>query len=736
MAFILRLKQGLTSLFSIAFALCFLAVLIVSFLFPLIYRNNQDLLTAALLLALFASIVICFFLAFCHFLGSLTSVAVYRVSIVLLTVMAIAEIALIAAFNTILPPIIDGGHTYAEALYLLQHHHASGNAYFKIYPNNIPITLLRYFLYRPFALVHFSNYMIIDRIFCAFVMGAGIFIAWRLVRKIADERTACIFLLMTLTCLPLFFYTLYFYTDTVIMAFPALLLYLWYRYSQSKNIGFILLLGLTLGIGDLIRPNLILFLPALIIYMFFVLNWKKVLLNTVLIGVVLGMISLSTPTIERHFGYISDPSLDMPTTHWIMMGLSHDGAYNAHDFNLTLSQPDQTAKKQADLQLIKERISTDGLSGLVKTWGIKTARTWGAGSHNYFTYAHISTNPTTAYQYLFNDQKGLTLFIIQVFYIVNLLLLLFSVIRGFKTRQADLNLLIQICLFGNFLFYVFVWEAEPRYSLLFTPFILISSAFGLRDLADAVQINKSDHLRHVPVMNTLKLITVCVLLAAVLLSASAGLYDYTQAKQPQDDYIVNQIYAAGKENAVIDAKHSVAQTFRAFGPYNHILLFERSARGKGLYQMSISDEKTGRVLFTQKFRISRIRMGRNLDFIIPRKTPNDAAEERIRLTQLNGSRGSKLQLQMNGAGPEIRDLYPSGYLMENGVHQGQADLRFKVFQSSEAPYLKKTTYWSLISLPILMLVFIGWIILRRTNEEPERIREYPALKSQAGQRIK
>ncbi|WP_262393663.1 glycosyltransferase family 39 protein, partial [Sporolactobacillus inulinus] len=62
------------------------------------------------------------------------------------------------------------------------------------------------------------------------------------------------------------FYTLYFYTDTAIIAFPVLMLYFWHRYAQSRKLRFIMILGVFLGIGQLIRPNLILFLPALAIY--------------------------------------------------------------------------------------------------------------------------------------------------------------------------------------------------------------------------------------------------------------------------------------------------------------------------------------------------------------------------------------------------------------------------------------------------------------------------------------
>ncbi|MDN3954951.1 glycosyltransferase family 39 protein [Sporolactobacillus laevolacticus] len=720
MSTILRLKQSLITLFSIAFASCFLAVLAIGFLYPMIFQHYTGLLPIALSLAMFALIVILFFLAVYRWLVRFTDPTINKISAGIFLIMVLLEVTMIITFHSIIPPIIDGGHTYVEALYLLAHGHASDSIYFKIYPNNIPITLLRYFLYSGFGLAHISNYMLIDRAFCALMLLAGIFLSWKLVGKLFDARTACLFLLIALTCLPLFFYTMYFYTDTVAIIFPIILLYLWYLYSQKGKIRYIVLIGLALGIGYLIRPNLILFLPALAIYMFFVLNWKKVLINLAIIGMLISATNFASQGVERHFGYVQDPSLSMPTYNWILLGFSRDGGYNHHDYQLSRLQPNQTSKKQAEQLEIKKRVKAYGITGLARLWAIKTARTWGAGAHGYYWYTHLSSHPTKAYQYLFNHKNQLTIFIIQVFYLVNIIFLLVSVFRYFRTKQVDLNLLIQICLFGNFIFYVFVWEAEPRYSMLFTPFILLGSVYGFKELVHALNMKKRDDPQGVQIGKRFRLVLAGSLLAAVFLCAYAGFFDYTQAKSPQQSYTVDQRYSVGKKGITVDAGHSITQTFLAYDQYNRVSIGIRDVRGAGTYHATIKNMRTGKVIFSKDFSVTKAKSKVTLKVNHGNSAIGD--EEIIKITRIKGSPGSALTFNISGKAYDQRDAYPDGRLIQSGMTSTKKDLQFMIYQTESGAYISSTAYWILFILPILMLIWYAYVSLSMDGTETDRIR--------------
>ncbi|MFD2696353.1 glycosyltransferase family 39 protein, partial [Sporolactobacillus shoreicorticis] len=716
----MRVKRILIYLFSIAFAGCFLSVLAVSLVYPLMLKQHSTLFPAmptALSLALFAFIVVLFLIAFYRWLHRRSDRASRRISISIFAIMLLFEALLIFVFHGILPPIIDGGHTYAEALYLLAHGQASDTIYFKVYPNNIPITLLRYFLYSLGSWVHFSSYMLIDRFFCALMLNAGIFISWRLMKKRFDERTACLYLIIALTCLPLFFYIMYFYTDTVAIAFPALLLYLWAVYAGSAKIRYIVLLGLALGIGNLIRPNLILFLPALVIYMFFVLNWKKAMINTAVILVLIASTLFASHGVARHFGYTADPSLSMPSIHWVMLGLSRDGGYNARDFALTHTQPNQALKKQADRAQIVTRIKQKGMGGLLHLWGVKAARTWGTGARGYYWYTHLSTHPTKAYQYLFNHRNQMTVYIIQVFYIVEIFLLIFSALRFFRTKKADMNLLIQICLFGNFIFNTFVWEAEPRYSLLFTPLVLLGAVFGFRELAYWLGHIKLEKVQAKLTGKRVRMALAGATLAAVLLCAWAGFHAYAQAQSPQRHYLIDQRYSVGKKGMTVDAHHCITQTFDASRPFNRVSFHVRNVIGEGRYRVSVTDPHSGRRFFSKEF-VPKHAPGRHT-FKIGPAVPG--SEKHMNITQIRGNPGAALNLAISGHGYEQRDAYPGGYLLQNGVRKGQKDLQFAVYQVEKGAYLSKGSYILLFTVPVLMVLFYMYTVLTMDQNKSDRL---------------
>ncbi|WKB34778.1 glycosyltransferase family 39 protein [Terrilactibacillus sp. S3-3] len=230
-----------------------------------------------LAIMLFATITVLFFLALYRIFSTMKDAWLKGMAAGLMAVILIAEIAIITLFKGIFPPAVDGGHIYSDALYLLKHGNLLQNAYYlQVYPNNVAITVIRYWLYRYVAFGNPSAFMLVDKITAAIFLNVGIYFSWKLIVRLFSMKMANVFLVMTLACLPLFLYIAYFYTDTVAILFlSALLVYLWYLYDKTKKPLYMILMGLLLAAGCEVREDLILFLPAMIIYMFFVLKWKK-----------------------------------------------------------------------------------------------------------------------------------------------------------------------------------------------------------------------------------------------------------------------------------------------------------------------------------------------------------------------------------------------------------------------------------------------------------------------------
>ncbi|MCO7127991.1 glycosyltransferase family 39 protein [Sporolactobacillus shoreicorticis] len=714
-------RKVLLSGFTYAFVIFFSFVLATALSYPFV-SGGGGAPTLIVLLVFFTLIAVLFFLAVNRFFQDLPNRTVDRVSWILFLVIGAVEVMLIAGFQSIQPPTIDGGHTYVEALYLLEHGHASGNSYFAIYPNNIPITLLRYALYKLASLFHYSNYMVIDRVFCSVVLNIGIYFAWKLMRQKSGARAGALFMLTALTCFPLIFYTLYFYTDTAVILFPSLMLYLWYLFEQSKKIRYVLLLGLSLAVGIQLRMNLILFLPALAIYMCFMLKWKKIVMILGLILIVLTAGHFTTKAIETQLGYQRDPALAMPTMHWMMLGLSPAGRYSKADFNWTMEQPDQATKKKADSARIAERIKENGPFGLMRIWTVKTFRTWGMGARGYYWYTKFNTRPTRAYHYLFGNQRQLMVWLTQVFHMTNLILLIFSAIRYLRMKKVDLRLLILICLFGNVLFYTFVWEAEPRYSLLFTPFILIGSVFGLRDVS---------HMACSRVFASERFPMVLFLIMVLLIGGIAGARTMTEKRLPHRMIAAEQPFSGGRERVVIDKEQSITQTFRPRMAYRHLAVRFSSLNGSGIYRMRLANRNTGQMIESRTFNCRKMKPGQMIEFKLNQMIhPEPGATHQINLSQVEGRPDSYLMLAANGEGFEQRDAYPEGKMFVDGKPEGKKDLLFSVYRVQNRPYLSSSVYWLLIIIPAVMLSFYGYVVLWSSQRASQIDRNGRTLPSQ------
>ncbi|MFT8362756.1 MAG: hypothetical protein ABF608_06200 [Sporolactobacillus sp.] len=693
MSFNHRLLIAFYSLFIAGFA----TVLIMALLFPISIGNSGDIGRVTFSLIISALLILVSFVSFYRWSARFNSSVQKWIAVTLFLMTGLFLIALAIYFHTIMPPLIDGGHTYVEALYLLHHHHASASSYFQIYPNNIPVTLLRYWLYRFFAVFHVHSYMLIDHFFCAGMLMASIYFSWLFTIRRFDWRMGNLFLITALTTLPLFFYTLYFYTDTVILMVPPLLALLWQSYCRTPRIRLLIVLGLSLGIGCQLRENLILFLPALIVYMMFTLRPKKWLLPLVICLTLLFTCQAVTQQISHFYGYRSNPRLSMPVTHWLMLGLSADGGYNKADYSRTLHQPTQSAKRAENWRIIKERLDHAHFINLFNLWGTKIARTWNMGAHGYYWYTEFTSHPNTTYAYLFGDRRTLVLFFIQAFYIVHLFLMLFSVLNFFRTKKLTINVLLQICLFGNLLFYTFIWEAEPRYSLLFSPYILLSSLFGLRELSQLItcELEKNGLIEK-------RQWLILTVISLLLLTGAINQHAVTEQRLARN-YSVNLPHSLGKANAQITASHWIGQSFRITAPFNRIRFAIEKVRGNARYQadLEISGQRVQRSFFAASSTDQR----QALEIRLPlQKRPYDAKAV-LTLRQVSHSDTAMLALKMNSYGYDLRDMYRGGTLLQNGQPIAKSDLQFQVYRQHQAPLIPASIYQFLLyTLELLLLI--------------------------------
>lgn len=720
------------SIFSIVFVIAILLIIIASLLFPdydwpvrgFFVGNRFHYFDVPAALLLLAVIAVLFFILLMYLFSRMGRRQLRLTAGVLWAMILTAETLIIFFFHGIQPPDFDGGHTFFQAINLLEHKYQADNLqYFQIYPNNVAITVLRYWIYRAFCFGNPAFFIPADQIACAVSLNIGIYFSWKFILSTLNQKTANLFLIMVLTCFPLFFYIVYFYTDSMTLMFPPLLLYLTHRYARTDKIRYIILFSLFLAISFQIRENMILMLPALILYIFLIKNFKKTLICLMISAVLIAGVGFAAQKYENHLGFTKNQALEMPTISWLLMGLSGNGRYNNKDYMLAMRQPTQKQKKDVNLQAIKQRIADRGAIGLSITWAVKAARTFGDGSLAYFWQTNTTTDYSVPYNYIFGHQKQLVIFIIQVFHIALLILLAFSVVRSSRKRKIDENLLIQICLFGSILFYVFVWEAEPRYALLFTLLELVGATYGLIELHDLsaafmekVKERRSYFVSALLILLCLSVLTVCV--------AVENDVPYSQTARWQELFSVDQHVSKGNKFAVVNATHQIEQTFRTAEPFNRVSIGVIGHRGRAVYQITILEkgrkQRYGQIILSS----SRIKK-RGLETIKIKNNPDQPGvhDYTLSIRRLSGSRGSQLFLGMYGKGLyEQRDIYPEGALYVNGRNMQGIDLQFQVYRLIKRTYMSSVLYGVLFILPLATLMIsiygmirIFWKPYRRTK---------------------
>lgn len=709
--------------FSTIFLFAVLLIIFLSFIFPdfdwartgLFVGRFFHYLDVPATMLLFAVILLLFYILLMRFFSRMNQTQLRVVTAILWTTVLLFEVLIIFSFHGILPPEFDGGHTYIQAINLLDHKNMSESLpYFQIYPNNIAITVIRYWVYRLLCFGHPTNFILADQITCAIGLNIGIYFTWKFIALAFNLKMANLLLILILTCFPLFLYIIYFYTDSVALMFPSMLLYLTYKFSKTDQFRYIVIIAILLAVSVQIRENMILILPALIIYILLIKNIKKTIICTAIIAVFIAGFGFAAQSYEKHLGFTKNPALQMPATSWLLMGLSYSGRYNMPDYKLTLSQPTQHQKQSADIEAIKNRIKNKEWSGLSLTWAIKAARTFGDGSQAYYWYSSNNTDYSTSYNYLFGNRKQLIVFLVQIIHIADLMLLALSAIGLLHRRKIDGNLFIQLCLFGSILFYVFVWEAEPRYSLLFTLLELSGAVYGLEELRflSTVFVRKAKQKQVYLAAAVLTLTGLFVLTAAV---AAKNYETYTLVKSPQKIYSVNQPNSKGLMDAPVNATHQVEQTFRAAGSFTHVRFEIKGKRGKALYRLSIIAKGQNHQVLGQKTVTSAKMKSRGYETIVINHEPDHRGLQDYILTikQISVSPRSELLLGMNGKGMyEQRDMYLGGALYINHVMQNAKDLQFQVYTIKESPYLNDAIYGILFLIPIIILT-IGFFGLLR-----------------------
>lgn len=376
--------------------------------------------------------------------------------------------------------------------------------YFQYYPNNIMLFVIE------IIFIKVGNLFGIKSLFSCYIMNIvfidfAMLLLFLVLRKKYDNITGIIGLLISLFFIPLFLYVPIFYSDTMSLFVPLLimLLYLYVDDNKSKtNYIIFICLGFVLFLGWQIKISSIFILIAILVD--YILNHKKIFINLLLMIIVFGISTILFKLLivnNERFEFQQNEYGSYPFTHWIMMGVeviedgksdrNAYGGYSGEDYDLSRSFATGKDAIKFNLKEYTRRVKKLGLIGYSEFLIRKGVNVWTDGY--YFSDAKISINPKNndnlIRNFIFNNENSKFLminFTQAVQYVFILTLIIGSVIKIFqKDNKFDY---LRLTIIGLFIFFLF-WEARSRYIFNYIPIFILIIIEGMMIFNDK-RINK------------------------------------------------------------------------------------------------------------------------------------------------------------------------------------------------------------------------------------------------------
>ncbi len=364
--------------------------------------------------------------------------------------------------------------------------------YFTVYQNNdfaVIIQIWFYKLIRFFGLsVNNINYI---ELFNVVFIDSSIFFLWRTVKLIKNDKFAVKVLLFSL--FNPFNYLLIFWSYTLVYSLPLTILIVYLGvillkkqlkvWQKALLCGFIMVLTV---LGYYVRPTII--IPTIALFVYWLLRSKKEKPNVKGVVLIIGAMAIAAAVtvgavrIAHNTYEYGKSSRQFPLSHWIMMGLSENGAISADDIYITFVEQNSKDMQKADIEEIKRRMSEYNVATFAKHLAVKMGVTWSDGSGNIEGFLQTDKKQSRLWNWIGGERNDLFTLFSQAFRIFVLLLVLYNVALQIRyPRKYKFRPIFGIILFGAILFYL-LWESKEIYSVPFIPFMFILGTYGIEHL--------------------------------------------------------------------------------------------------------------------------------------------------------------------------------------------------------------------------------------------------------------
>ena len=553
----------------------------------------------------------------------------------------------------------------------------SGERYFLVYPNNINPTIILYWLYRIAGYLHISEIWTLH-IFCFAITSATMYLTFKTAGKLLSKQKQTIILGLMLVYIPFQMYSLFYYSDSLMVILVALIIYVLIPSDgsfifRSKHI---IAVAVIVAFGWNLRSNIIIIIPALIVYLLFFKWYKNLLLLIVTFGISFVIFGKGFDMLWNHYGFFQDAGYRFPMLHWVMMGMSiQGGSYNWQDFQFTYLSQNKAAD---DFGLLFNRLTHRPFFLNLLMFVLKIRGNWSDGTINY-------TNGTRAlrdgdgflWQLFYGSNNSFFIYISQMIYVVILFGMVYYI---YKRRKEYITscFLFQIIIFGVFMFHL-IWEAKPRYVYAWMPIIFILGAKGLILFAERYETTIFDKYKK-------KLYIAFAIVFALQIGSDSFLRPSYSMNLDYDSRVINGISIYATDNYLRDGivrvnrDTEVEQTFKATRSFNYVRGYISSydEKNNSKYKVEIIDKKDNKVVREHEF------IYRELYWEIPLQTYTlrwyfddlPAGDYSVRFSQIESDNNGSIVI--SSVPNEMIDMYTAGKLYINGADQNRKDLSLQI----------------------------------------------------------
>lgn len=398
-------------------------------------------------------------------------------------------------------------------------------SYYSQYPNNIGMLLLvKYVLVitKLFTnMTNISNAFFAVIVFNLIMVDIAALFTFLTIKKVLGNRSAYFALIFMLPLMIFSPYIIIPYTDTITMAFPITILYLYISIKELprnsiKRCILILLEGILLSTGMFLKPTIVIMIVAVIIFEILNIKIKNIKTTNILknftnlitiiilfsIGFSLSYVTynkLKERTLETRISEEDYYNNEVSFTHFMMMGMQERqndsqeegknqtlyGAYNTLDVAKTVAVKGYKEKQEYNITIIKERLNNFGIKGYINflynkaNWILSDGTffygqegTWRTG--DYFNQSKIARIAQKFIDAKSDTYKNVTANIMQISWILITIGLVFS-INDEEKKYISIG---KISIIGIVLF-ILMFEGRSRYLINYIPVFILVGTYGL-----------------------------------------------------------------------------------------------------------------------------------------------------------------------------------------------------------------------------------------------------------------